>query len=112
MDTPATTDTRSLTTALAAARAHPGAALSLGRSASSVAATLRDDASAWTYRWIWRPMLAVQLVLYVRVMVRLLAHPTYASPDPSDPLLRENHIGNLVALVSQPHFAMLSVHML
>lgn len=83
------------------------------RRPESLRAALEDDARSRAYRFVWLPMLLVQLVLYTRVVVRFLAAPVYRSAGTEAlPLLRENHIGNLVSLRSQPSLPLLSVHVL
>ena len=81
------------------------------RALSAVRSALADDARSAAYRYLWRPLLGLQLVLYTRVVYRFMSEPVYASvPSAEYPLLHENHIGNLVSLASQPNLAVLTVH--
>jgi hypothetical protein len=83
------------------------------RSPRSLRAALVEDASSKVYRYVWLPLLAVQLVLYTRVAARFFAHPVYRMvPTAEYPLLRENHIGNLVSLRSQPSPVLLGIHVI
>jgi hypothetical protein len=83
------------------------------RGLSAVAPTAADDASSAVYRWIWRPMLALQLVHYTWLCGLALADPGYRPVgDPADPTLHENHIGLWIHLQRQPHVGILGVHLL
>jgi hypothetical protein len=82
------------------------------RKRAQVARALSDDAGSWLYRWVWRPMLAIQFLNYLHAAYRFVKDPVYSSAGvAADPMLRENHIGNWVALKSQPDFFLLSVHL-
>lgn len=73
---------------------------------------LFDDASSFAYRWVFRPLLVVQLLLYCRGVVAYLTRPTFdVVGGPADPQLHENHIGNLSILNSQPNPVLLAVHL-
>ena len=77
----------------------------------SIRATLREDASNRVYLLLWMPLLLVQLVLYCLMLWRFFESPEYAPvPDPEHPLLKENHIQNLVSLKSQPELWLLGTH--
>ena len=81
------------------------------RTPAQTAETLTAEGLDWRYRWLWMPMLAVQAVLYTRVLTRFLLHATYPSTPTRDfPLLHENHIGNLVSLKASPNPWLLGVH--
>jgi hypothetical protein len=82
------------------------------RTRDNLTRALVEDASAPIYRWIWRPMLALQFVNYLRVVVNLSREPRYAQVGgAADPALHANHIGNLIVLKAQPNIWLLSVHM-
>ena len=82
------------------------------RSAASVRAALADDAAWAAYRWVYRPMLFLQLALYARAMVLFLWSPSFALVGgAADPQLHQNHIGNYSILRTQPHPALLAVHL-
>ena len=73
---------------------------------------VRSDAADPVYRWIYRPMLALQLALYLLAAARFLATPSYAAlPGADDPLLHENHLGNIAIISSQPNPWLLGIHM-
>lgn len=73
---------------------------------------LERDRSDTLYRKLLRPMLIVQLGLYVVAGGRLLAEPAYAAlAGASDPALHENHLGNIAIMTSQPRAWLLAIHM-
>jgi hypothetical protein len=81
------------------------------RSPTSMATVLREDTLDWRYRYLWCPLLVLQAVLYTRVVLRFLHRVEYpAMPTAEHPLLRENHIGNLVSLRSPIHPWLLGIH--
>lgn len=74
--------------------------------------TVRQDAEEPVYRWVYRPMLLLQLGLYLFAAGRFLSTPSYAGlPGASDVLLHENHLGNIAIVASQPNPWLLGVHM-
>jgi hypothetical protein len=78
----------------------------------SLRATLLEDASSTAYRWIYRPMLLLQLALYLRAVAGYLTGPAFAVVGGSaDPQLHQNHLGNYSILNGQPHPALLAVHL-
>jgi hypothetical protein len=78
----------------------------------SLRATLLEDATSSAYRWVYRPMLLLQLALYVRAVVGYLTAPAFAVVGgAADPQLHENHLGNYSILDGQPHPALLGVHL-
>lgn len=82
------------------------------RAIPALRAALFDDASLLAYRWIYRPLLALQLALYVRGVVLYLAQPSFAQMGgAADPRLHQNHIGNYSIMRSQPDPALLAVHL-
>jgi hypothetical protein len=88
------------------------AAVPRPRTRANLARALAEDASAPLYKWVWRPMLALQFLNYVRVVVNLIRQPQYqAVGGAGDPALHANHIGNLIVLKAQPNVWLLSVHM-
>src|SRR5207249_1669230 len=81
------------------------------RSHFRLARALRQDADGPVYRWIWRPLLWVQLVLYTRMVARYVLEPMYAHVATAEfPLLRVNHLGNFVSLRSEPFQPFMVVH--
>ena len=79
---------------------------------AQTAETLAAEGLDWRYRWLWMPMLAVQAVLYTRVLARFFWHASYpAVPTHDYPLLHENHIGNLVSVKASPNVVLLGVHL-
>jgi hypothetical protein len=79
---------------------------------ASLRQTLLEDAGWWAYRWLYRPMLVLQLVLYARAVVAYLGGPAFALVGgAADPQLHQNHIGNYSILNGQPHPALLGVHL-
>ncbi|MFO0756008.1 MAG: hypothetical protein U0359_05935 [Byssovorax sp.] len=81
------------------------------RRPEALRAALTEDASSKIYRYLWTPLLLVQLALYTRVVIRFVSAPVYrAVPSADYPLLHENHIGNLVSIRSQPSLVLLGIH--
>jgi hypothetical protein len=73
---------------------------------------LEHDRADPVYTKVFRPMLVLQLGLYVAATLRLVAEPAYAALDgAADPLLRENHLGNIAIMQSQPRAWLLAIHM-
>ena len=71
-----------------------------------------EDATSTAYRWVYRPMLLLQLALYVRAVFGYLTGPAFAVVGgPADPQLHQNHLGNYSILNGQPHPALLGVHL-
>jgi hypothetical protein len=82
------------------------------RTLEDVRGALTDDARSKVYRFVWLPLLALQLVLYTRVLVRFVADPAYAGAATDRfPLLHRNHLGNFVSIRSQPDVALLGIHL-
>lgn len=82
------------------------------RRTRALADALARDLDDAHYRTLLRPMLCVQLALYVVATLRLIAAPTYAAlAGASDPLLHENHLGNIAIVHSQPRAWLLAIHM-
>lgn len=83
------------------------------RTIAQIAPTVTDDASSMVYRWVWSPMLALQLLHYSYVGGLVWLEPRYRLLGGLiDPLMYEDHIGLRMHLDSQPHPAILGVHML
>jgi hypothetical protein len=73
---------------------------------------LERDCADPLYTKVFRPMLILQLGLYVVATLRLVAEPAYAALEgASDALLRENHLGNIAIMQSQPRAWLLAIHM-
>jgi hypothetical protein len=84
----------------------------LPRGVASLRAALVDDAASAAYRWVYRPMLALQLALYAKAMVLFLWRPSFELVGgAADPQLHQNHLGNYSILNGQPHPALLAVHL-
>jgi hypothetical protein len=82
------------------------------RRTSQLAEVLARELGDAQYRTLLRPMLCVQLVLYVVATLRLIATPTYAAlAGTADPLLHENHLGNIAIVHEQPRAWLLAIHM-
>jgi hypothetical protein len=80
---------------------------------TSLRATLLEDAASRVYRWVYRPMLILQVALYIRALVGYLTGPAFALvAEASDPQLHENHLGNYSILNGQPHPALLGLHLM
>jgi hypothetical protein len=80
--------------------------------AQSLRAALLDDATSSVFRWFYRPLLVVQLGLYVRGIALYALDPAFAVVGGEfDPQLHENHIGNYSILNGQPNRYLLGVHM-
>jgi hypothetical protein len=95
-----------------AVASHVGAARPV-RSIAAMKAALVDDATWSAYRWIYRPMLVLQLALYAKAVVLFALSPVFAVVGGVvDPWLHENHLGNYSILASQPRPAALGVHLL
>lgn len=80
-------------------------------SRGSLRDALASDASSRVYRFVYRPLLVVQLLLYVRGMWLFASTPTFAQVGGvADPVLHENHIGNLAHMAKQPNALLLAIH--
>src|SRR3569623_290409 len=79
---------------------------------TKLAAALRDDAADPVYRWLWRPMLVLQLANLVRVFINFSRNRSYqAMVGAADATLHQNHVGNVIALKAQPNPWLLTVHL-
>ena len=82
------------------------------RTANDLRAALIDDATSSAYRWIFRPLLFLQLALYLNGIREYLSNPGFESAGvPGDPMLTENHIGNYSIIASQPNPWLLAIHL-
>ncbi len=79
---------------------------------SELARVLALDAGHGTYRWVYRPMLVLQFLLYLRGLSLFIADPAFEQVGGArDPVLHENHIGNLTHMASQPNVVLLGIHL-
>ncbi len=80
-------------------------------SPESLPAALAADSDSRAYRFVYRPLLLLQLALYVRGLFLFARTPTFEHVGgASDPVLFENHIGNLSHMASQPNRVLLTIH--
>lgn len=79
---------------------------------TALRAALADDATSVLYRWLFRPLLILQLGLYVVGVARYVQNQAFADVGgAADPILRENHIGNYSIMAKQPNPHLLAVHL-
>ena len=72
---------------------------------------LRADAEEPVYRWVFQPMLLAQFVFYLVALGRFARASDYGPlAGSADPLLHENHLGNIAIMDAQPHVVLLSIH--
>lgn len=82
------------------------------RTAADLRGALIDDATSSAYKWVFRPLLFLQLGLYVHGAWAYLRSPGFASAGvANDPMLTENHIGNYSIMASQPNRWLLAIHL-
>lgn len=80
----------------------------------TLGSALVHDANDNSYKYIIRPMLCIQLLVYLRAVWRYIQEPTYAFllEGTESVLLHENHLGQVAILTKQPNLAVLTMHLL